>query len=77
MSKNLLALKQGDTGRVKFIDTGRRGARRLYEMGFNVGSPVRMIKNDIGPVIVSLSGNKVALGRGMAEKVLLEMKEPL
>ncbi|HZK18012.1 MAG TPA: FeoA family protein [Clostridia bacterium] len=73
MDKGLLTLNQGDTGRVKLIDAGRCAAKRLYEMGFAIGTPVKVIKNDAGPVIVSLAGNKIALGRGIAEKVELEM----
>lgn len=73
MDKGLLTLKQGDAGKVKLIDAGRCATRRLYEMGFNIGTPVKIIKNDAGPVIVSLAGNKVALGRGLAEKIILEM----
>ena len=72
MNETLLTLTEGTAGTVKFIDAGRYAARRLYEMGFVVGTPVRIIKNDAGPVIVSLAGNKVALGRGIAEKVILE-----
>jgi ferrous iron transport protein A len=73
MSKGLLALKHGDIGKVKFIAAGRCATRRLYEMGFNVGAPVKVIKNDAGPVILSLAGNKIALGRGLAEKIELEL----
>ncbi len=74
MNKNLLTLNAGAAGKVKFIDAGRYAARRLYEMGFIVGTPVRIIKNDAGPVIVSLAGNKVAIGRGIAEKIVLETR---
>ncbi len=73
MDKGLLTLNQGDTGKVKIIAAGRCATRRLYEMGFNIGAPVKVIKNDAGPVIVSLAGNKVALGRGLAEKIELAM----
>lgn len=72
MEKELVTLKKGEEGRVKFIDAGRCATRRLYEMGLNIGAPIKIIKNDTGPIIVSLAGNKIALGRGLAEKVLLE-----
>jgi ferrous iron transport protein A len=72
MTSRLTALKKGDGGRVSTIDAGRFATKRLYEMGFNTGAPVKIIKNDSGPVIVSLNGNKVALGRGLAGKILLE-----
>ena len=72
MKEGLLTLKQGDEGKVTEIDAGRGATRRLYEMGFNLGALVKVIKNDAGPVIVSLAGNKVAIGRGLAEKIILE-----
>lgn len=72
MEKELVTLKKGEEGRVKFIDAGRCATRRLYEMGLNIGAPIKIIKNDTGPIIISLAGNKIALGRGLAEKVLLE-----
>lgn len=73
MDISLLTLKQGDVGRVKLINAGRCATRRLYEMGFNIGTPVKIIKNDAGPVILSLCGNKVALGRGLADKIKLDI----
>lgn len=75
MVKNLLTLKAGDTGRVNLIDAGKSATRRLYEMGLNTGAPVLIVKNDAGPVIVCLAGNKVALGRGLAKKVNLDVEE--
>ena len=72
MEKYLATLKKGDSGKVKLIYAGRCATRRLYEMGFNIGAPIRIIKNDSGPVIVSINGNKIALGRGLAEKIMLE-----
>ena len=72
MKEGLLTLQKGDAGKVMEIDAGRGATRRLYEMGFNLGALVKVIKNDAGPVIVSLAGNKVAIGRGLAEKIILE-----
>lgn len=73
MSKGLLNLKNGDFGRVKHINAGKCATKRLYEMGFNTNAPVKIIKNDVGPVIVSLVGNRVCLGRGLADKIELEV----
>lgn len=73
-NKGLLAFSQGDVGKVKLIDAGKGATRRLYELGFNTGAPIKIVKNDFGPVIVSLAGNKVALGRGLAEKIILDIQ---
>lgn len=72
MEKGLVSLKNGDEGKVKLIDAGRCATRRLYEMGLNIGATIKIIKNDTGPIIISIAGSKIALGRGLAEKVLLE-----
>lgn len=72
MVQSLLNYKKGDMGTVKKIDAGTEATRRLYEMGFYTGAPINVIKNDAGPVILCLKGNKVALGRGLAAKILLE-----
>ena len=71
MNDRLTALAAGEEGRVKAIRAGRQATKRLYEMGFNTGALVKVIKNDAGPVIVSIKGNKIALGRGLASKVEL------
>jgi ferrous iron transport protein A len=72
MVMNLDTLSKGDGGKVSGIDAGKYASKRLYEMGFNTGAPVKIVKNDSGPIIVSLNGNKVALGRGLARKIKLE-----
>lgn len=71
MSRKLTDLQEGKTGKVDKVVAGRGATKRLYEMGFNTGARVKIIKNDSGPVIVSLHGNKLALGRGLASKIIL------
>ncbi len=71
MKISLAELSPGEKGQVKSISAGKNATKRLYEMGFNTNAFVSIIKNDAGPVIVSINGNKVALGRGLAEKVTL------
>ncbi len=66
---SLLDLDPGDSGRVVNINAGWNGTKRLYEMGLNTGARFRVVKNDTGPVIIALSGNKLAIGRGLAQKI--------
>jgi ferrous iron transport protein A len=75
MVMNLDTLVKGRGGKVNEIDAGRQASKRLYEMGFNTGAPVKVVKNDSGPIIVSVNGNKIALGRGLARKIKLECNE--
>jgi ferrous iron transport protein A len=67
----LAFLNPGDDGTVKEISAGGCATKRLYEMGFYTGAKVKVVKNDRGPLIVSLSGNKIALGRGLAQKIII------
>lgn len=67
----LVSLRAGEYGKVAQITAGGLATKRLYEMGFNTGADVRVLKNDRGPMIVALCGNKIALGRGLAAKMLI------
>lgn len=46
--------------------------RRLLEMGFAPGSEVEVVRNSRGPVVVKVRGVTVALGRGLAARVLVK-----
>ncbi len=50
--------------------------RRLRELGFTCGEEIRVLKGGWpGPIIVLVRGSRVALGRGVAMKVLVEVVE--
>lgn len=68
----LTFLKPNETGKIKEIIGGGMAKKRLFELGLNKGAEIKMVKNDIGPVILYLSGHKLALGRGLASKVIIE-----
>lgn len=67
----LARLDVGDQGKVARIAAGGFATKRLYEMGFNTGAEIKVLKNDRGPMIVALGGHKIALGRGLAEKMFI------
>lgn len=69
----LASLKPNDKGTVKEITSCGHACKRLYELGLNRGAKIKVVKNDIGPVILELSGNKLALGRGLAQRVIIEV----
>ncbi len=71
MSIPLSSLRAGEEAVVESIAAGRQATKRLYEMGLNAQTALIVVKNDIGPVLASVNGNKVAVGRGLAEKVLV------
>ncbi len=69
---SLVSLKKDECGRVKEISGCCKAKKRLYELGLHKNACVKVVKNDFGPLILNLSGNKLALGRGLACHVMIE-----
>lgn len=69
---SLTDIKPGGQGVVRALHGGRHFKSRLAALGFTPGAPVEMVRNHrIGPIIVSIRGTQVALGRGEAKRVLV------
>jgi ferrous iron transport protein A len=56
--------------------TGYRGGRmlraRLLALGLNLGREVEVVQNNRGLIIIGVNGGRVALGRGISQKILAE-----
>jgi len=51
---------------------GRGVTRRLYELGFTPGTKVKVLfSNSPGPLLVDVRGSRVALGRGVTMKIIV------
>jgi ferrous iron transport protein A len=71
--KPLSFLPIGQNGVVRDIIGGKGVWQRLTGMGLVRGITVRMVKNDgCGPLIVALGEGRLVLGRGIAQKVMVE-----
>lgn len=60
-----------DTVEIVRIDAGRRLNRRLTELGLTPGVPVQVLYVNGGPMLIAVRGTRLAIGRGMAEKILV------
>lgn len=60
---------------VKKIVAGYKAHRFLADLGIHEGERIRIVKNDVGPVIVEVKGTRVAIGRGLASKIDVIVKE--
>ena len=71
----LTQLKTGQAGVVKEITGGHGAARRLESLGIRPGKKITKISSHFwrGPVTVMVDKMKVAIGHGMAEKILVEV----
>ncbi|MEW5763038.1 MAG: ferrous iron transport protein A [Bacillota bacterium] len=66
-------LSPGESGTVRDVMGGRHIRSRLGEMGLMPGSKVRVLQNQpCGPLIVTLGDVRLVLGRGVAQKILVE-----
>ena len=71
-NNTLIFLRPNEEATICGISNCGHARKRLYELGLNKGTKIKMIKNDIGPVILSVYGHKLALGRGLASKIIVE-----
>lgn len=71
--KTLADLSPGETARIVAISGPGRGLRlRLHSLGLRPGARVRLInRGPGGPVLVEVDGYRLALGRGVARRVLV------
>ena len=88
MELPLTSLRAGESGIIKSIkkagssssDRGKRrrwGMRkRLMDMGLTPGTRITVIKSAPfhGPIEILVRGSRLALGRGMAERVYVEVE---
>lgn len=72
---NLASMDNNEIGKVIEINKCGHAQRRLHELGLYKDAEVKMLKNDRGPVIFSLSGSKLALGRNLASNVIISKSE--
>lgn len=72
--KPLAFLSPGQRGKLVQIDGGQKMRKRLEALGIRPGKEVCMKSAFFtrGPVVVSLDGRLIALGRGQAQKIYVE-----
>jgi len=69
----LAMARPGELVTVIGVRAGRGLQRRLSDMGLTPGIQIRVMNSQMsGPVIIDLRGSRVAVGRGVAQKVLVK-----
>lgn len=71
MSTMLLSMvPEGDEVVIVSFRGGSRFVQKLAAMGFVPGAKVKVVKSqNMGPLIVSIKGSRMAIGRGIATKI--------
>ena len=57
--------------RLARIEAGKKLKHRLTELGLTPGVALTVIQDNGGPLLVSVRDSRVALGRGMADKMFV------
>lgn len=63
----------GQPLRLVSVNSGRKLAHRLAELGMTPGIEMTIIQDAGGPILVAVRDSRIALGRGMAHKVAVEL----
>jgi ferrous iron transport protein A len=66
-------VRSGRSVRISRMTGGHHFLSRLASLGFTPGADLQVVQNyGRGPIIVTLRDTRVALGRGEAQKILVE-----
>jgi len=69
----LSMISPGQSVKLVDIDAGRKLRHRLTELGLTPGVELQVMQDQGGPMLVAVYGSRLALGRGMAHKILVEV----
>lgn len=69
----LVACARDDRACLRCLDVDRCLLHRLNELGLTAGVELRVVQDTGGPMLVSVRGSRVALGRELAEKLWVEV----
>ena len=69
----LSMVDQGKEVTLARINGGRGMRSKLYSMGLASGAAFTVLsRNGAGPVMLRVKGSRLAIGRGMAQKIIVE-----
>ncbi|HNR57109.1 MAG TPA: FeoA domain-containing protein [Methanothrix sp.] len=71
-------LSEGEEGNVVAVRGGRGLAQRLTDMGLTPSTKVKVLRScPPGPILLQFRDSRIALGRGIAMKILVSRSEGL
>ena len=74
MVKVLYEMNKGEKGKIITIRGGRGRILRLAELGIIPGEEITLLQKSFGPVIIKVKDTNLALGRGIAQNILVEVE---
>ncbi len=73
---SLVEMKPGETGKVVGFQGGRGMNKNLENMGIKIGAEIKKMCQQFmrGPVMIRRNNTTVAIGFGMARRIMVETK---
>ncbi|MCK5077629.1 MAG: ferrous iron transport protein A [Calditrichia bacterium] len=77
MKAVLKEIPEGKKGKVLNCEGGISFRMRLTKLGLHKGDEIKIKRNSrfTGPVLIEVMGREIAVGRGIAEKIMMEIEE--
>jgi Fe2+ transport system protein FeoA len=72
---NLSSIPIGQRVQLKKINANRRITHRLTELGLTPGVELTVVQDNGGPLLLSVRGSRIAIGRDMADQILVTVFE--
>ncbi len=70
----LAFLPEGSSAIIVGVSGGKGFIRRLMDLGLTPGTHVKVLRSQgYGPVLIEVRGTKLALGKGVATKIFVEV----
>lgn len=63
----------GEQVRLESIKGGKKMLRRLSALGLTPGVELSVVQNAGGALLLSVRGSRIALGRGMSQRVMVSL----
>ena len=61
----------GQRWRLEEINAGHKLVHRMAELGLTHGVTLQVLQGAGGPMLVAVRGSRIAIGRGMAHKMMV------
>lgn len=73
---SVVDMNAGETGKIVGLQGGHGMMRNLESMGIRIGTQIKKVSQQLmsGPVVVSHGNTQVAIGFGMAQRVMVEVE---
>nr|NJM04181.1 Fur family transcriptional regulator [Desulfobacula sp.] len=69
--------KKGEKLIVRELEAGQQMQLRISSMGLKIGDPIEIVSSGFGGQVVIATGeNRMVLGKGMAEKIMVQLFDP-